>query len=126
MKLTENFDSKEFGCSDGTEVPESLMDNLKLLAENLQVLRGYLDAPVSINSGYRTESYNKKIGGAKKSQHKEAKAADIVVKGYSPNAVADAIEYLIEEGRMKEGGLGRYNSFTHYDVREGKARWDYR
>jgi len=26
---------------------------------------------------------------------------------------------------MKEGGLGLYNTFVHYDIRGTKARWDY-
>jgi len=27
---------------------------------------------------------------------------------------------------MKQGGLGLYDSFVHYDVRGVKARWDFR
>ena len=27
---------------------------------------------------------------------------------------------------IEEGGLGRYNTFTHYDRRGNKARWDNR
>ena len=38
MKLTENFDSKEFACHDGTAVPECYFSNMQELAESLQVL----------------------------------------------------------------------------------------
>jgi hypothetical protein len=44
----------------------------------------------------------------------------------TPDEVADTIELLIAEGKMEQGGLGRYDTFTHFDVRGSKARWDER
>jgi uncharacterized protein YcbK (DUF882 family) len=123
MKLTKNFKREEFDCRDGTKVPSTLLHNTKQLAQNLQVLRDFFDAPVTINSGYRTRPYNKKVGGAVSSQHLLGTAADIVVEGVSSAVVADTTEALIRCGAMKEGGLGRYKSFTHYDIRGKKARW---
>ena len=61
MKLTENFSLHEFKCRDGSVVPEELMDNVKELAENLQVLRDFIGKPITVISGYRSPSYNKKI-----------------------------------------------------------------
>ena len=124
MKLTKNFDIKEFACHDGTQVPREYEDNVFELAKNLQVLRDYFGKPIKINSGYRTPKYNKSIGGAKYSQHKLAKAADIVIEGVHPHTVHYTIEKLIERGLMKDGGLGKYNSFTHYDIRDAHARWN--
>ena len=49
-----------------------------------------------------------------------------MVKGVAPDDVYDAIEFLISEGLVKEGGLGRYNTFTHYDTRGTRARWNYK
>lgn len=127
MKLTNNFSRSEFDCKDGTEVPEKYMSNLQELADNLQVLRDHLNTPVNITgSGYRTESHNKKVGGAPRSQHLTASAADINAKGYTPYGVYKEIETLIKSGKMKEGGLGLYNTFVHYDIRKTKARWDLR
>lgn len=124
MKLTENFDSEEFDCKDGTPVPEELMDNCKELAENLQVLRDYLGVPVRITgSGYRTEAHNKKVKGAKNSQHLKAKAADINADGYTPLRLSVVIKNLIKEGKMKEGGVGVYPGFVHYDIRGTATRW---
>ena len=40
-------------------------------------------------------------------------------------ATFDLIESLINEGELLQGGLGKYNNFTHYDIRKNKARWDY-
>jgi len=95
------------------------------LAENLEVVRAHFGAPVTINSAYRSPVYNRQIGGVPTSQHLGGKAADIVISEVTPSDVADAIEFLIEVGLMKEGGVGRYDTFTHYDIRGTKARWDY-
>ena len=46
-------------------------------------------------------------------------AADIAVKGVSPKEVADYIQN--KPGFV--GGLGRYQRFTHVDVRGKQARW---
>jgi uncharacterized protein YcbK (DUF882 family) len=123
MRLTDNFWLEEFHCKDGVEVPDELIDNVTELADSLQELRDYIQRPITINSAYRHESYNASIGGSVNSQHLQAKAADLKVSGVSPRQLADAIEYLISEGRMKQGGLGRYKSFTHYDIRGTRARW---
>lgn len=123
MRLTENFWLSEYQSKDGASTPLELIPNIKENADNLQVLRDYFDAPIMINSGYRSPSHNKSIGGAKYSQHLQGKASDIVVKGYTPKEVFNAIEQLISEGRMKQGGLSEYNTFVHYDVRGNKARW---
>ena len=125
MKLTDNFDSFEFNCKDGTIVPNELYSNMVELAKNLQVLRDELGKPVRINSAYRTPKYNKKVGGASKSQHLLCKAADIVVAGVTPLEVAETIERLVKEKKMIQGGIGIYNTFTHYDIRGVKARWNF-
>ena len=39
MKLSDNFSLSEFRCNDGTDVPDEYMDNVRKLAENLQILR---------------------------------------------------------------------------------------
>lgn len=124
MQLTKNFTRQEFDCKDGTIVPESLMTNLQSLANNLQVLRDHIGEPVLITgSGYRTPSHNKKVGGAPASLHLTASAADINTKKYTPRQLAAIIETLIAEGKMKEGGIGIYNTFLHYDIRGTKSRF---
>lgn len=124
MKLTKNFDSKEFDCKDGTPVPQKFMQNCKEVAENLQVLRDHLGVPIRVTgSGYRTPSHNRKVGGAKASQHLTASGADINADGHTPKQLAAKIESLIASGKMRQGGIGIYPNFVHYDIRGTKARW---
>jgi uncharacterized protein YcbK (DUF882 family) len=123
MKLTKNFSLSEFACHDGTPVPESKIDNVKALANNLQVIRDELGAPLQILSGYRTPTWNTKVGGAAKSMHKEAKAADLTTKGLSPRQLHAKIASLIKAGKIADGGLGLYRGFVHYDI-GAVRRWN--
>ena len=123
MRLEKNFILSEFKCKDGSDVPDSMLDNVKLLAKNLQVLRDEIGKPIRVISGYRSPKYNRKIGGARKSQHMTSKAADIKIKGMTPAEVKRTIVRLIKEGKMMSGGIGLYRTFTHYDVRGRNARW---
>ena len=116
--LSKNFKVSEFKCNDGSDTV-LISDKLVGLLQNI---RDHFGAAVTINSAYRTESYNKKIGGATKSQHVNGTAADIVVKGATPLEVAQYMEHIMPDS----GGIGVYQSFTHVDVRANRSRWDNR
>lgn len=116
MKLTKNFDLAEFACHDGTPVPDDLKTNVGQLAANLQVIREFFGAKITVISGYRTPAYNKSIKGADGSMHLAAAAADIVVEGHSASEVQFVLEGLMRIGAIKNGGLGHYSTFTHYDI----------
>ena len=112
-RLSKNFRAWEFDCHCG-RCRETLID--EKLVEGLQKIRDKFNLPVTIVSGYRCKSHNKRVGGVSKSQHLLGRAADIVVYSVSPFVVANQC------GHFK--GLGRYRTFTHCDVRTGnKARW---
>ena len=116
--LSKNFKVSEIKCNDGSDTV-LISDKLVGLLQNI---RDHFGAAVTINSAYRTESYNKKIGGATKSQHVNGTAADIVVKGATPLEVAQYVEHIMPDS----GGIGVYQSFTHVDVRTSRSRWDNR
>lgn len=121
--LTNNFKFSEFECRDGSKIPDKYLKNIFEVADNLQVLRNYIMKPITINSAYRSKEHNKNIGGVKNSQHLKGKAVDIAVKGMSTVDLYLTIERLIMFGKMKQGGLGLYKNFVHYDIRGKKARW---
>lgn len=109
--ISKNFKLKEFRCKDGSD--RVLVDE-KFVREKLQAIRDYFRAPVTINSAYRTESYNAKIGGAKNSYHCKGQAFDISIKGFTPLEVA---RYAQSLGIT---GIIQYNTFVHVDSRPTK------
>ena len=115
-KVSTNFRVREFACQDGSDVV-IIADKLVNI---LQAIRNHFGQPITITSGYRTISHNKKVGGEDYSQHIYGMAADIQVTGVSPSDVADYAERLLPG----TGGVGRYKDFTHVDVRSAKSRWN--
>lgn len=126
MKLSENFSKEEFDSKDGSPMPRKVLKNIRLLVCELQYLRDHLNSAITVNSGYRSNSHNEAIGGSVTSQHLLGKAADIAVDHLAPTELYYVIESLIRDGEIQEGGLGLYNTFVHYDIRDYKARWDLR
>ena len=124
IKLTKNFYLHEFSCHNGQKVPKKYLENVKELASKLQTIRDVLNKPMYINSAYRPTEYNKSIGGAKRSQHLTASAADITVKGMTPKQVMRAVRKLVKNGVIEQGGIGLYNSFIHIDIRSNPTKWD--
>ena len=123
MKLSDNFKLEEFQCKCGCEMPRNVMENIFKLVDQLQIIRN-IYGPLNVNSAYRCESHNKSIGSNSSSQHVLGKAADITAE-LTPDELADVIEEDINNNVVKFGGLGRYNTFTHVDIRPNKARWNY-
>jgi uncharacterized protein YcbK (DUF882 family) len=123
MQLTNNFSKSEFESKDGASMPIDVQRNIQELAANLQALRDEVDRPITVTSGYRSPSHNEAIGGAKHSFHVAGMAADIKVAGMKPQDVRRVILRLIDEGKMKQGGIGVYSSWVHYDIRGTEARW---
>ena len=121
--MTKDFHISEFESRDGSKMPNRVLINIIELAKNLQIIRNYITKPLHINSGYRSPEHNKKIGGVENSKHTLGLAADISVKGLSPKKLARIIRRLIHKGEIKQGGLGLYHGFVHYDIRGHKARW---
>ena len=75
---------------------EEHLANMKELAEKVfQPLRTWVNAPIKINSFYRSPELNKAIGGSSKSQHCKGQAMDIDdTYGHATNA--DMFMYIRE------------------------------
>jgi uncharacterized protein YcbK (DUF882 family) len=114
--LSEYFYRREFKCKCGKCNRDTVdVELLKCLTE----LRIFFKKRIFINSGIRCQQHNSTIGGSPNSQHLYGKAVDIVIQGIDPSKVATMIENIYP-GKY---GIGRYKTFTHFDVRDGCARW---
>ncbi len=118
--LSDHFKVREFacrgrGCCDTVQIDEDLV-------AYLERIRGYFGKPVRINSGYRCQVHNEKIGGAIGSRHTKGQAADIAVDDVPPAEVAKFAESM---GIL---GIGLYETdadgyFVHIDTRKNRAFW---
>lgn len=120
-----NYIRHQSGLSPAMEV----LLNITRLADFLQKFRDYGgSSPIFINSGYRTESLNKKCRGSVNSYHLSGCAADITFKGYftynhpsqfAPNAdVVRLVDYLKEKKadyELKE--LILHDTYIHLAVK---------
>ena len=109
-KLSEHFTLGEMTRSNSYpeiyNVPtHEAIANLKRVCEWLEVLRKRYNAPIIINSGYRSPQLNKKIGGVANSNHLTGCAVDIRVENMEQLIRYAAIlqefdELLVERNRF--------------------------
>lgn len=115
VKVSEHFKASEFACKDGTA--NLLLD--KDIIPILERFREYVEAPVTINSAYRTKSYNSKVGGASNSYHLYGRAFDIPFKSTYKNFTSvDMMCKFFNTLGLK--GIIKYSSFVHIDTRTTK------
>ena len=134
MQLSKNFTLDEFVLSNTATrynyeeqfaPPAEVINNLRLLTINLlQPLRDSLpDGIIRISSGYRCERLNKKVKGAKGSQHLTGQAADVqyIEKGVMDNK--KIMERVLELGLDFDQMIDEYGlSWVHLSYNEGKNR----
>ena len=114
FKLSE-FDSPDLPGS-GTEMNEEFL-------HMLDAARKIYGKPMRVNSGYRTGSHNKKVGGVSSSSHLKGLAADISCK--SSNDRFNMIQAFLKAGFKRIGVAG---SFIHVDNDKNKSQnvmWTY-
>lgn len=87
----------------------------KLLQQIVQKANG---KTVLVNSAYRSRSYNRRIGGARRSQHIYGRAIDFKIRGMSIRSA-----HRLAASIPGVNGLGCYRGHVHADVRSWKACW---
>ena len=116
------------------DVPVEVSVNAELMAVNMfQPLRDELGFPLSVlaGGGLRSATMNRRVGGAKSSQHLAGRACDL--RGPSEQQtlqIYDCAKKMQEQGRLPKGGLALYLRkdgsvrFVHVDCRGRRARWN--
>ena len=115
-RFSRSFGVEELACNDGTPVPSKYYDNATKICERAQRLRDLLGTPLQVNSGYRTATYNNKVGGEDKSYHLTASALDLSSHEWTAEQLGALYEGLIRLGLVPDGGLGIYPTFIHVDL----------
>lgn len=102
--------------------PRELWSNGKSVARVADRLRQKFGSPLIILSGYRSPAYNRAIGGARSSQHLQFAALDLAPSNGRVRELFDAAHEMRAAGTFR-GGIGRYPSFVHIDIRGVNADW---
>ena len=113
MRDTTNFKVSEFAC-------KCCGQNhiLQPVIDMCQKIRTELALPVNINSGYRCQKHNAKVGGGQSSRHMLGKAADLSSSGGALSILL-AVHKLFLEGKLPELGYCIYypnKNFVHVDL----------
>jgi uncharacterized protein YcbK (DUF882 family) len=117
---SEHLTWTELACHDGTLYPVNWRETRAVaLAHEFEEIRRLCGGkPITILSAYRTVVYNRKIGGAKYSQHIQGRALDLRPPAGMPVSVFHhrILQYSKTDG-SKLRGLGLYSTFVHVDIR---------
>lgn len=112
-----NFRIQEFVCHCGCKMLAEVEANIEaLVADVLDPVRELFGKPIYVNSGYRCEAYNRKVGGVSRSQHIVGEAADIHC-----DDNAKLAKLIVQQGRFDQ--LIIYPTFLHVSYkRNGNNR----
>lgn len=116
-KISPHFYMNEVACRDRNRTlpTGAALASAERVAELMERIRQFFgNLPITVNSWYRTETYNKQVGGAKSSQHVLGRAVDFTVEGVKPAEVQKRLAAVVKE--LGIGGLGFYPTFTHIDL----------
>lgn len=108
--IAEFFNRAEFACQCGCGFDTVDAELLRILVE----IRDHFGRKMKVTSGCRCKDHNRREGGAPKSWHVVARAADVQVEGIAPQLVAEAA------AQYGASGIKVYASWTHIDTRSGE------
>lgn len=120
MKVSAHLSLAELACKDGTPYPPEFISDgrahrLAVVFEAIRAACGHL--PITILSAYRSPAHNKKVGGARNSQHMQGRALDLrPPSGLTVKAFYERIKAL-SQSLPDLKGIGRYSTFVHVDIR---------
>ncbi len=114
------FEYEEF---DSPDIQGSGQMMSKELLSKLDMIREEFGKPIHINSGYRTEAHNEKVGGKPASSHLKGLAVDIAC-----SASRDRFNLVNLFAKYGITRIGVADTFIHIDIDRDKSQhvmWTY-
>ena len=108
------FEENEFMMGGKEPVYDKMNEDI---LQALNIIRHKISKPLVLTSTYRSEEYNKSVGGAKHSQHVLGNAADISIENLDGHDVYLIIKILISLDLSF--GINWNKKFIHMDCRSG-------
>lgn len=117
MQLSPNFSLAELTVTK-TGLPNipgpTELANLTKVAAMLEQFRSLLGHPIRVNSGYRSPTVNKRVGGVATSDHVAGCAVDFTCQGFGD---CYAVAKAIERSGIRVGQLIYEGSWVHASIR---------
>ena len=121
-KDTKNFKVTEFACKccGDNRIDQRVIDMAQIIREELGV-------PVKVNSGYRCEGHNRRVGGVKGSYHTKGLAADLSC-SLGAGTMFECVKKLYAQGKLPDLSYCiKYRTFIHIDCGcKRKSMWEVR
>ena len=117
------FERSEAAVKHGiaNKMNEFEIERAKELCENVfEPIRAHLNKPIKINSGFRSAVVNKRIGGAKTSQHVLGEAMDLDL--HERGLFEWIIDNIDFDQAIYEGGNDVAADWFHISYRKGRNR----
>lgn len=114
------FNYDEFDSPDELGSGKHMDQDLLNMIDRARALYG---KPIVVNSGFRTESHNKKVGGVSSSSHLKGLAIDVAC--IRSKDRFEMLTALIEAGFNR---IGVASTFIHVDIDKNKSQnviWTY-
>lgn len=103
----------------------ALIENIKKIAKELQIIRDKYNKAITINAGYRCYTWEKHQGRSGKSQHVVGHCVDFIIKDNKiMQEIYDDLILHWNGGIAKKGS--NPISFIHIDLRGYKVTWEYK
>lgn len=121
-EMTKSQTATRFDFHEQFTPPPPVIENLEdLVTEILAPLRASIRLAVHVSSGYRCPRLNERIGGAETSQHVKGEAADISVRGWSPEKL---YQYIKNSGLPFDQLIQEFDQWVHvsHDPHKKKQR----
>ena len=108
----------ELACRDGTGYPrEWRATRAAALGIEFERIRAAVGTPICVLSAYRTPDHNRRVGGARNSQHCQGRALDLQLpRGWTMDRFYRIVREIAGRSESLLAGLGRYPAFVHIDI----------
>ncbi|MGL4999112.1 MAG: D-Ala-D-Ala carboxypeptidase family metallohydrolase [Cetobacterium sp.] len=118
MKISNFFTKKETTVSSKADslgiknecTSKEYSENVVYTAARMDTMRLFLDAPLTVNSWFRSLEVNNAVNGSKTSNHMKGLAVDVTSKKYKPEELA----MKIRNSNLSYDQLIIYPTFVHF------------
>lgn len=127
MQLSPNFTLAELTISQTAarnnlnNIPKGIiLDNLKFTAQQLELVRTLLNAPIIPSSGYRSPEVNALVGSSSRSQHITGEAVDFTAPKFgNPSQIVQKIK---DSSIPYDQVILEFNTWVHISFKKVKNR----